>query len=231
MNSRPAIQIENCQFRYQPDSDKALLQIAHWQVEKGETIFVFGPSGSGKSTLLNLLGGILLPQQGSITLDDVDLNQLSHRQRDAYRARHIGMVFQRFNLIPYLTVLENIQLASHFFRQDKTALRQRIQHLMQELQLDVNTLNQPASQLSVGQQQRVAIVRALINQPELLIVDEPTSALDSDARDSFISLLLNQVASANATLIFVSHDRGLAPHFSRQLDIQTFVESGAKHIV
>lgn len=231
MNSRPAIQIENCQFRYQPDSDKALLQIAHWQVEKGETIFVFGPSGSGKSTLLNLLGGILLPQQGLITLDDVDLNQLSHRQRDAYRARHIGMVFQRFNLIPYLTVLENIQLASYFSRQDKTALRQRIQHLMQELQLEVNLLNQPASQLSVGQQQRVAIVRALINQPELLIVDEPTSALDSDTRDSFISLLLNQVASANATLIFVSHDRGLAPHFSRQLDIQTFVASGAQHAV
>src|SRR5690554_6860624 len=137
MNNRPAIQIENCQFRYQPNSDKALLQIAHWQVEKGETVFVYGPSGSGKSTLLNLLAGILLPQQGTIKLDEVTLNQLSHRKRDAYRARHIGMVFQRFNLIPYLTVAENIKLASHFSSEDKQHLQQRSLELINALQLDV----------------------------------------------------------------------------------------------
>lgn len=231
MTNRPAIQIENCQFRYQPNSDKALLQIAHWQVEKGETVFVYGPSGSGKSTLLNLLAGILLPQQGTINLDDVMLNQLSHRKRDAYRARHIGMVFQRFNLIPYLTVAENIKLASHFSSQDKQHLQQRSLDLMNALQLDTGLLNRPSSQLSVGQQQRVAIVRALINQPELVIVDEPTSALDSDARDSFVDLLLNQVKVAGATIIFVSHDRSLAQHFSRQLDIQSFVVAGDKHAV
>lgn len=231
MINRPAIQIENCQFRYQPNSDKALLQIAHWQVEKGETVFVYGPSGSGKSTLLNLLAGILLPQQGSIKLDDVTLNQLSHRNRDAYRARHIGMVFQRFNLIPYLTVAENIKLGSHFSSADKQQLQQRSLELMNALQLEVELLDRPASQLSVGQQQRVAIVRALINQPELLIVDEPTSALDSDARDSFVDLLLNQVKVAGATIIFVSHDRSLSQHFSRQLDIQSFVVAGEKHAV
>lgn len=231
MTNRPAIQIENCQFRYHPDSDKALLQIAHWQVEKGETVFVYGPSGSGKSTLLNLLAGILLPQQGNISLDNVIVNRLSHRKRDAFRARHIGMVFQRFNLIPYLTVADNIKLASHFSLRDKQYLQQRRDGLLNALQLDPEILMRPASQLSVGQQQRVAIVRALINEPELLIVDEPTSALDSDARDSFVDLLLDQIKAAQATLLFVSHDRSLARHFSRQLDIQSFVDAGENHAV
>ena len=231
MTQCPAIQIENCQFRYHPDSDKALLQIAHWRGEKGETVFVYGPSGSGKSTLLNLLAGILLPQQGNISLDNVIVNRLSHRKRDAFRARHIGMVFQRFNLIPYLTVADNIKLASHFSLRDKQYLQQRRDGLLNALQLDPEILMRPASQLSVGQQQRVAIVRALINEPELLIVDEPTSALDSDARDSFVDLLLDQIKAAQATLLFVSHDRSLARHFSRQLDIQSFVDAGENHAV
>lgn len=231
MNNQLAIQIDNCQFRYQSDSDKALLQIAHWQVEKAETVFVYGPSGSGKSTLLNLLAGILLPQQGTIMLDGVILNQLSHRKRDAYRAQHIGMVFQRFNLIPYLSVGDNIKLASHFSQHDKQQLQQRSLELMDALQLESRLLERPASQLSVGQQQRVAIVRALINQPALLIVDEPTSALDSDARDSFIDLLLSQVKAAQTTLVFVSHDRGLSQHFSSQLDIQSFVIAGEPYAV
>ena len=231
MTQCPAIQIENCQFRYHPDSDKALLQIAHLRVEKGETVFVYGPSGSGKSTLLNLLAGILLPQQGNISLDNVIVNRLSHRKRDAFRARHIGMVFQRFNLIPYLTVADNIKLASHFSLRDKQYLQQRRDGLLNALQLDPEILMRPASQLSVVQQQRVAIVRALINEPELLIVDEPTSALDSDARDSFVDLLLDQIKAAQATLLFVSHDRSLARHFSRQLDIQSFVDAGENHAV
>ncbi|HBX61208.1 MAG TPA: ABC transporter ATP-binding protein [Methylophaga sp.] len=231
MTNRYAIQIDDFQFRYQQNSDSVVLQIAHWEIRKGETVFVYGPSGSGKSTLLNLLAGILLPQRGTIKLDEVILNQLSHRKRDAYRARHIGMVFQRFNLIPYLTVDDNIKLASHFSKQDKQHLQQRSLELMNALQLDAKLLERPSSQLSVGQQQRVAIVRALVNQPELLIVDEPTSALDSDARDSFVDLLLGQVQAAKATLIFVSHDRSLAQHFSRQLDIQSFVVAGEKHAV
>ena len=207
------------------------MQIAHLRVEKGETVFVYGPSGSGKSTLLNLLAGILLPQQGNISLDNVIVNRLSHRKRDAFRARHIGMVFQRFNLIPYLTVADNIKLASHFSLRDKQYLQQRRDGLLNALQLDPEILMRPASQLSVGQQQRVAIVRALINEPELLIVDEPTSALDSDARDSFVDLLLDQIKAAQATLLFVSHDRSLARHFSRQLDIQSFVDAGENHAV
>jgi putative ABC transport system ATP-binding protein len=231
MTNRYAIQIDDCQFRYQKNSDSVVLQIAHCEIKKGETVFVYGPSGSGKSTLLNLLAGILLPQRGTIKLDEVLLNQLSHRKRDAYRAQHIGMVFQRFNLIPYLTVADNIKLASHFSSQDKQSVQHRCQQLMAALQLDNGLLERPASQLSVGQQQRVAIVRALMNQPELLIVDEPTSALDSDARDSFVDLLLEQVKAMQATLIFVSHDRSLAQHFSRQLDIQSFVVAGEKHAV
>ena len=156
MTNRYAIQIDDCQFRYQQNSDSVVLQIAHWEIRKGETVFVYGPSGSGKSTLLNLLAGILLPQRGTIKLDEVILNQLSHRKRDAYRARHIGMVFQRFNLIPYLTVDDNIKLASHFSKQDKQHLQQRSLELMNALQLDAKLLERPSSQLSVGQQQRVA---------------------------------------------------------------------------
>lgn len=223
----PAIQVEDCLFRYPKASDNALLQIAHWQVAKGDTVFIHGPSGSGKSTLLNLLAGILLPQQGKIMLNGVELTALKHRQRDAFRAQHIGMVFQRFNLIPYLNVSDNIRLASHIAKQSGAALQQRQRQLMTALQLDAELLWRPAHQLSVGQQQRVAIVRALINQPALLIVDEPTSALDSDARDSFIAVLLEQVTALQTTLIFVSHDQSLAGHFSSQLAISDLMATEA----
>lgn len=222
-----AIQIEDCLFRYPKASDNALLQIAHWQVAKGDTVFIHGPSGSGKSTLLNLLAGILLPQQGKIMLNGVELTALKHRQRDAFRAQHIGMVFQRFNLIPYLNVSDNIRLASHIAKQSGAVLQQRQRQLMTALQLDAELLWRPAHQLSVGQQQRVAIVRALINQPALLIVDEPTSALDSDARDSFIAVLLEQVTALQTTLIFVSHDQSLAGHFSSQLAISDLMATEA----
>ena len=210
--------IEDLTFRY-PGADKDLLNIPHWQVEAGEAIFLTAPSGSGKSTLINLLAGIITPQQGTIRVLDTPINQLSARRRDAFRARHIGMVFQQFNLIPYLSVADNIRLASHFsalstHEADKRALR-----LLDKLGLSEMEAGHKAAQLSVGQQQRVAIARALINEPQLLLVDEPTSALDTAHRDKFIDLLMQQLVPARTSLIFVSHDASLRSHFSRHVEI------------
>ncbi|WP_297810098.1 ATP-binding cassette domain-containing protein [uncultured Methylophaga sp.] len=210
--------IDNLTFRY-PGDDRDLLHIPHWQVEAGEAIFLSAPSGSGKSTLINLLAGILTPQQGTIRLLDTLINQLSARRRDAFRARHIGMVFQQFNLIPYLSVMDNIRLASHFSALSAAEADKRASQLLDKLGLTEAEAGRKAGLLSVGQQQRVAIARALINEPELLLVDEPTSALDTAHRDRFIDLLMQQLVPARTSLIFVSHDTSLRSHFSRHVEI------------
>ena len=205
------VHLDHLCFHY-PGSDQSVLNIPHWSVDAGETVFLHGASGSGKSTLLNLLSGILLPSRGSLRVLDTALNTLSSRRRDAFRARHMGVVFQQFNLIPYLSVIDNIRLAPHFAHRPCSI--DQIQAMLSALDLEI-ALKQRASHLSIGQQQRVAIARAMIHQPELLIVDEPTSSLDERNRDRFMNLLLEQVKQQNSALIFVSHDAELARHFSR----------------
>lgn len=212
-----AIHLHDLRFHW-PGQKHPTLNIADWRVAAGEHLFLYGPSGSGKSTLLNLLAGILVPQQGSVTVLQTDLAQLGGRARDRFRARHIGLVFQQFNLLPYLDVETNVRLAAEFNRQPPDS-RQRARTLLERLQLPASLYTRKASELSVGQQQRVAVARALINQPPLIIADEPTSALDSDSRDAFIHLLLDCAAQQASTVIFVSHDRTLAPYFSRQQDL------------
>lgn len=146
---------------------------------------------------------------------------MSERQKDKFRANHIGLVFQQFNLIHYLSALDNIRLAKHFanapFRKKDDS---RAKELLHTLGIKDALHNQPASALSTGQQQRVAIARSLINIPELLIVDEPTSALDSQSRDAFMTLLMETVTQHNITLIFVSHDQSLTQYFSRTVALQ-----------
>lgn len=139
---------------------------------------------------------------------------MSGGQRDKWRAQHIGVVFQQFNLIPYLSALDNIKLAAQFAGRSRHA-RQHADQLLEALGIQARLHRQPAGQLSIGQQQRVAIARAMINQPELLIVDEPTSALDKQNRDTFMALLLEQVSENQTALVFVSHDETLAHHFQR----------------
>lgn len=207
------IQLDNLVFSW-PRQKTPVLSIPHWQVERGERVFLHGPSGGGKSTLLNLLAGLLLPQQGRVKILQTELQRLSGRARDRFRAQHIGLVFQQFNLIPYLDVETNILLGAHFNPARRAACLSPAA-LLERLALPATLLHQPASQLSVGQQQRVAVARALINAPALIIADEPTSALDSDTRDAFIRLLLDCAGAQNSTLIFVSHDRTLAPYFTR----------------
>lgn len=222
--SPPAIVIDNMHFLYSK-GQHPVLSIEHWQVEQGERIFLYGDSGSGKTTLLNLLCGIIVPTNGSIHLFGEQFSALSNRKRDRFRATSIGVVFQRFNLIKYLTVIKNVELAYFFAKTsmhpiNNKDLESETLRLLKKLNLPPNIIQQQVSRLSTGQQQRVAIARALINKPRLLLVDEPTSALDASARDAFMDLLLEVCASMNTTLIFVSHDTALSRHFEDTLDLK-----------
>ncbi len=214
-----AIDITNLKFSY-PGSANPQLCLNHWQVESGDNIFLYGDSGSGKTTLLNLLCGVLQPEQGKIKLLDQTFSNLSGRKRDQFRAKHIGVVFQQFNLIPYLTVQKNIELAAYFGQTSPAKVALKMKQLLADLNLPERSENQRANELSVGQQQRVAIARALINQPEILLVDEPTSALDYTARNAFIKLLLALSEQSGSTLIFVSHDLSLKSYFKSCLNMQ-----------
>ncbi len=221
--SSPAIVLKDVRFSWSRDH-APLLDIPDWVLSPGERLFLYGPSGSGKTSLLNLLAGIILPQNGRVELLGQSMNELSARARDRFRARHIGVVFQQFNLIPYLSVLDNVGLAAHFAR-DTEGVRERSHDLLRRLGLPEAHDHRPASHLSVGQQQRVAVARALISRPEILLADEPTSALDSDHRDAFMTLLLEQVAATGSTLVFVSHDRALASAFDTQRDLRDLTRS------
>ncbi len=194
-----------------PGQVTPVISIEQWQVARGARLFLHGPSGCGKSTLLHLLSGILHAQQGNIEVMGQPLHTLSGRLRDRFRAQHIGMVFQQFNLVPYLSAGENIRLGLQFSATNKGSLP--VELLLDRLKLDRSLLQRKAAELSTGQQQRVAVARALIKKPALILADEPTSALDHDARDSFISLLLDCADESGSTVIFVSHDHTLAQYF------------------
>lgn len=220
------VAISELKFRWRPDRP-LLLDIAELTVLPGESLFLRGPSGSGKSTLLSLLAGVLLPQQGSVRVLGAELVRLPRARRDAFRADHVGFIFQLFNLIPYLGIVENVTLPCRFSARRRARLQQRgttveteARRLLARLDLhDDALLRQPVTELSVGQQQRVAAARALIGAPELVIADEPTSALDSNRRSIFLELLAAECATAGAALVFVSHDPQLARHFDRSLDL------------
>ncbi|WP_018982431.1 ATP-binding cassette domain-containing protein [Salinimonas chungwhensis] len=194
-----------------------VIDIESWELPKGRHIFISGASGSGKSTLLNLLTGTLQASSGNIELLGKPFSKLSARRKDAFRAQNIGVVFQQFNLIGYLTVYQNLAVAAYFAKNQTVDVAARATTLLNKLQLPTDVLHKRADLLSVGQQQRVAIARALINEPSLVIVDEPTSALDADARDKFMQLLLE--ATAHSAVIFVSHDKSLAQYFDEQTDM------------
>lgn len=220
INNETAFSLRDLQFRWAADKPP-VLQIPELDIARGERVFLYGPSGSGKTTLLNLLAGVIKPRQGRLQVLGQAFEQLSQRQRDKFRARHIGVIFQQFNLISYLNVLDNVLLSAHFAKTPAAQARQRAQQLLDALGLASLALDRPARLLSVGQQQRVAVARALVTQPEILIADEPTSALDSDSRTAFMDVLLSTAAQINCTIVFVSHDRSLQNFFSRSLDIRT----------
>ncbi len=225
----PVINLDNVHFAWSNTASPTLV-IEHLEVQSGEHLFIKGPSGCGKSTLLGLLTGINQAQRGSVTILGENLADLSSHQRDRFRADNIGYIFQQFNLLPYLNVIENVTLPCRFSSQRHqrvtTTLEQRAEELLSKLHLPPSSLNKPVIELSIGQQQRVAAARALIGNPPLIIADEPTSSLDHENRTAFIELLLEQVNHANATLIFVSHDPTLEPLFDRSIDLRQINQAG-----
>ena len=211
-----AIALKQLTFSY---ATTPIIDIDSLVIDNGERVFIAGPSGCGKSTLLNLISGTLtLPQKDDhITVLDQSYAQLTARQLDRFRAHNMGIVFQQFNLIGYLSVRENIALSTEFHPCNKTRLLATIPALIAQLQLPAHIIDQPANTLSIGQQQRVAIARALIHKPSILIVDEPTSALDESATSSFMQTLLAMCDKHHTTLLFVSHDLRLASYFTRTI--------------
>ncbi|MEE4331287.1 MAG: ABC transporter ATP-binding protein [Wenzhouxiangella sp.] len=198
---------------------------------RGEKLFLFGPSGSGKSTLLGLIGGLIRPQAGQVSLLGQDFSRWSGARRDRFRAEHLGVIFQQFNLLPWLDVHANVALPCRFSRERARRagpLEGAVARLLRAVDLDESLWRVRADQLSVGQQQRVASARALIGQPALILADEPTSALDADRRQTFIDLLFAQVEEAGSGLLFVSHDRELARRFDRQLNLPDINSAGGR---
>lgn len=203
------------------------LDIPRFEVGRGEKVFLRGPSGSGKSTLLGLICGVLTPRQGGVAVLGRDLAGLSGAKRDELRAAHLGVIFQMFNLLPFLSVVGNVLLPCQFSPERRRRAAQaagsaveEAHRLLARLGLgDPRWRGVSVRELSVGQQQRVAAARALIGAPALVIADEPTSSLDADAPDAFLGLLIEESARNGSSLLFVSHDASLAPRFDRALDL------------
>lgn len=217
------IDLKNLQFRW-PGSSGWQLQLPGLQLEAGQHLFVRGASGSGKTTLLNLLSGITTPHQGELWLQQQPMHRLSASKRDTLRAQQIGVVFQQLNLIPYLSVIDNVLLVARFAGQSISASEERASQLLSRLGLVEGIHQRAAAELSVGQQQRVAIARALLLRPALLIADEPTSALDADNRDAFMQLMLAEANDSGTTVIFVSHDTALRQYFHWYLDMEQLAQ-------
>ena len=219
---RVVLSAESLRFSW-PGSATPCIDIEAFRITAGESVFLHGPSGCGKSTLLSLLAGVLVADEGRVCLLGHDWSKLSGAARDRCRVAHVGYIFQQFNLLPYLSVVDNVLLPCRFSaRRREQASRQRgarqeAEHLLDQMGLDRKLWQRQAMQLSVGQQQRVAAARALIGQPEVVIADEPTSALDEDRREAFLDVLLTACAEHDSALVFVSHDQRIAQRFARHV--------------
>ncbi|KTF12192.1 ABC transporter ATP-binding protein [Pseudoalteromonas sp. H105] len=225
------INIHRLSFKWHTQQTIPTLTIPSLVIEPGEHVFLHGPSGCGKSTLLSLLAGINKPSSGSLCVLNTNLAHLSNRKRDAFRSDHIGYIFQNFNLLPYLSPLENVMLGCQFSKsrqqkalQQSSSLEQEAARLLSALGLTTEHHQQSVANLSIGQQQRVAAARAFIGSPELIIADEPTSALDANNRSAFIELLFAQANIAGSTLVFVSHDESLQTLFNRSISLMDITE-------
>jgi putative ABC transport system ATP-binding protein len=233
VSDAPLIEIEGLSYRW-PGRGGFGLAIAALRLERGEKVLLVGPSGTGKSTLLALIAGIVTPSAGRISILGEDITRLSAARRDRFRAEHLGIVFQMFNLLPYGSALDNVVLPLSFAPGRRRRLGGRpaqlaeARRLLAALDLDPDRIGgRAAAGLSVGQQQRVAAARALIGGPELLVADEPTSALDPDIRDRFLALLVAELERNRAGLLMVSHDPALAPRFDKVLRLADVIAPDA----
>lgn len=212
------IEIEQLRFRY-PRSEFQL-RIDRLSIQSGEKIAFVGPSGSGKTTLLNLVAGISIPEQGQVRVLSEAVHQLSDARRRLFRITNIGFVFQQFELIDYLSALDNILLP--FWVNDSLSMkysdRERTTALAKDMGIG-DKLNRHPRQLSQGEQQRVAICRALVNQPKLILADEPTGNLDPANKQTILKILLDRADQHGQTLIVVTHDMGILKNFDRVIDV------------
>ena len=219
------IRLDSIRFKWSNKNDFNIF-IPKLNVDVGEKVLLLGESGSGKTTLLSLICGFLNPLSGDIFLDNNKINDLSARKRDQYRSDNIGIIFQQFNLLPYANVIDNILLPLYFSK--KRAVKSQDQretaiNLCKLLRLPDTIKDKKANELSIGQQQRVAVARALIGHPSLIIADEPTSSLDAEAQGIFLDLMFSQINKNNSTLLMVSHDQSLSNFFDRAINIHDIV--------
>lgn len=224
------IALEDVQFGYDM---RLVLDIPKLWIEQGSSVLLRGVSGGGKSTLLGLLAGVLMPGKGRVEVAGQALQGMRGAARDRFRADHLGVIFQQFNLLPFLSVRDNIALGLRFSRLRSARisgpLDAEIARLLQALQLNPELMQRRAGTLSVGQQQRVAAARALIGRPAVLLADEPTSALDRQAATAFLQLMSAQCRAAGATVLVVSHDESLQPLFDRTIALSQINHAGGNH--
>ena len=205
------------------------LDVAAFSLARGESVLLLGESGSGKSTLLSLICGIVAAGAGQVAVCGTDLAMLRPGARDRLRAERIGVIFQQFNLLPYASVADNILLPLRFAPDRRARAGDaggEARRLCAALGLPPGVAAARAGTLSVGQQQRVAVARALIGAPPLIVADEPTSALDATAQASFLDLLFAQVAKTRSALLMVSHDDRLGKRFDRVIHMDDLVTAG-----
>lgn len=222
MTENPIISLNDITYTWFGD-DNPTLKIESLQIKKGEKVLIKGRSGSGKSTLLSLLSGVQVIDSGELLIKGENLKDMKAEERDHFRGNHIGYIFQQFNLLPYLTVSENILSPLIFSDLKKSREKEdhhtRVELLLNHLSLDVDP-HKSVQSLSIGQQQRVAAARALIGEPEIIIADEPTSALDRETSEDLIQHLFKECERLDTTLIFVSHDDSLDSLFPRIIKIE-----------
>ena len=220
----PLLLLDQVRYRW-PGEQGFSLSVPELSISAGETVMILGDSGSGKSTLLSLICGTVTAQSGQVIIGGVDLASLPGGLRDRFRAEHIGMIFQQFNLLPFGSVKDNILLPLSFAPGRRARVetpQEEAARLCQVLGLPSELMSSKASALSVGQQQRVAVARALIGRPPIIVADEPTSALDAGSQSAFLDLLFAQVRANHSTLLMVSHDQRLSDRFDRVLHMDDF---------
>lgn len=210
----PALAIRDLRFRY-PDmpAGQWVVDIGSLNLERGEQVLLKGGSGAGKSTLLQLIAGLLHPSEGSISIAGTDITTLSGAKSDLFRGRHVGFIFQTFNLLHGFSAIENVMAALMFSEIPPKQHRKLAAETLSTLGLDRH--NADIAQLSVGQQQRVAVARAVVCEPELVLADEPTASLDPDNAETAMDLIQKACADRHAALLCVSHDRSLDTRFAR----------------
>jgi putative ABC transport system ATP-binding protein len=210
------IKIENLSKKYNSKGNSVVaLNEVSLSIEKGEFISIVGPSGSGKTTLLLCMGGLIHPSVGKVNIDGASIYDLNIKERANFRLRNLGFVFQTFNLIPYLTALENVQIPLSLAGTTNGNQTDRATELLEKLGLG-DRLNHKPRELSIGQQQRVAIARALANNPKIIMADEPTGNLDPNTTTETVAYL-NLLNQTGITVVMVTHNPGVAEYAQRTL--------------